>query len=357
MKSHILFAICAVSALAFFGCVKKSASQIKPTDSQNETVSAVQSEIETHPESAANAAVAQESQLAKDGFDAWSNNDKSAIKELIKRPKKEDAGCTPGELGESGFYMFTYIDRESYQQKTTLAPVIFASKSAKPALEKYPSFKRTDYSDMQVVWYASSAASVMAFHEIDTPKNLVTILYSTDKWKTWSETRIEAAADFLDENKEPRCVALFCPDSDTGYLLIDGMETIVVDGRHSRKPIPGAHIFRTQNAGTSWEELCEIEDNVSGYFFVDDGAIYLQARGGKLPRILKSGDYTNWTEISIPVDKEKYSSWANSGFRFDGRYGITNMTMYWNEDGERKWEYVTFATKDGGENWIVWEEP
>ncbi len=353
MKTHtFIFTICAVSALAFFGCSKKSVSQVRPTDSQNETVSAVQSETET--EAAANAAVAQETQIAKEGFDAWSDEEKLTIKDLMNSPKGTDAGCTPGELDEAGLYMFTYIDRENDQRQTTLAPVIFSSNSAKPALEKYPSFKRTDYSDMRVVWYASSAASVMAFHEIDTPKNLVTILYSTDKWNTWSESHIETAPSFLDENKEPSCT-LFCADSNTGYLLLGGTETIVVDGSHSGKAMPGARIFRTQDAGVSWEELCETKDGVSGYFFVDDGTVYLQARGGKLPRILKSDDYTNWKEINIPVNKEKYSSWATSEFRFGGKYGIAKMTMYWNEDGERKWENVTYATKDGGESWIVWD--
>jgi|GEM_PF-5114329 len=60
---------------------------------------------------------------------------------------------------------------------------------------------------------------------------------------------------------------------------------------------------------------------------MDNGTAYLQARAGELPCTLKSNDYTNWMEINIPVNKEKYSSWATSGFRFDGKHGISKMTM------------------------------
>lgn len=316
MKTQtLIFTICAAFSLVFFGCEKKQASAEAKTDASSE------SEIQSEP-----AAIAQETQLAKDEFDTWNDEDKFTIKELINHPIRTDAFCTPGELDKAGLYMFTYIDGDNVRSQITLAPVIFASNSAKPALEKYPSFKRTDYSDMRVVWYASSAASAMAFHEKDTPSNLITILYSTDKWKTWNEAHIEGDSDFLDENKEPRCI-LFCADSNTGYLLLGRMETVVVNGSHSGKTVPGAHIFRTQDAGVSWQELGEIKPSLYDHFFVkEDGTL----------------------------DTERYSAVPILGFCFEGKYGIIRFSYQINDEDVRKSGY--FATKDGGKSWIVWDK-
>jgi len=170
MKFHTLFTICAVSALAFFGCARKSAPQANPTDSQNETVSAAPSEsaeTETQLESAANSAVAQETQPAKEGFDAWSDEEAYALAVLMKRPKRPDGSAMPGENPRTaGLFIFTY--HEGDRHRDMFAPVIESDfyEEQKPKFENYQSIKQEEFAKMDTALYASSAASIIAFLKI-----------------------------------------------------------------------------------------------------------------------------------------------------------------------------------------------
>ncbi len=167
MKFHTLFTIFAVSALAFFGCARKSAPQVNPTDSQNETVSAVQSETETQSKPAADAAIMQETQLAKDGFDAWSDEEAYALAVLMKRPKEPDGSAMPGENPRTaGLFIFTY--HEGDRRRNVSAPVIESDfyEEQKSKFENYQSVKQEEFAKMSTSLYASSAASIIAFLKI-----------------------------------------------------------------------------------------------------------------------------------------------------------------------------------------------
>lgn len=52
------------------------------------------------------------------------------------------------------------------------------------------------------------------------------------------------------------------------------------------------------------------------------------------------------------MDSEKYLSGCSDGFVFKGEYGIVDIYMNLHEGG---YEIISFATKDGGKTWFVWD--
>ena len=59
----------------------------------------------------------------------------------------------------------------------------------------------------------------------------------------------------------------------------------------------------------------------------------------------------------FPFDTEKYKAAKVLSMSFEGKYGYMKIGVNLHEKGEKSYEEIFFATKDGGENWIVWEEP
>ena len=103
--------------------------------------------------------------------------------------------------------------------------------------------------------FNDNGITLIALEEEGKDDNILTLLFSNDQAKTWNTAYIEIASEYLGEKRYPRYYP-FCTDSNTGYLLLGGMETVIGDGGgYTGEKIPGARIFRTQDAGASWEEI------------------------------------------------------------------------------------------------------
>jgi len=344
MKIHTyIFAICVVSALAFFGCAKKSATQSESIDSQNEIISAVQSETVS--------AQTKNSELSKEVV--FSEEDNFIIKEMKRYIRMLSANDLV-EANPMGTYKLYYGDTERVWAPVTSITDTDLKVNGEAAYARFSSCLNAKRSNALGCFSSMSGVTLIALETEDTGDNILTLLFSNDHAKTWNTAYVEIDGEYLGETKRPKYY-LFCTDSTTGYLLLGGMEKIEADGSYSWEKIPGAHIFRTQDAGVSWEEIGGISDTVDHYLFVRGNTIFLGGRKDRYPCLFKSNDYTNWEEIELPVDKERYSSGSSNGFHFEGDYGIVDAYMYLREKGERNHELISFATKDGGETWGVWE--
>ena len=331
MKTHTyIFIICAVSALAFFGCAKKSAPQANPTDSQNETVSAAQSEP------SANAAVAQETQPAKDGFDAWSEEEKYAIQGVRKRIRWGVGGAALSK--PIGTWKF-YYNAGRNNERRVLAPVAFFDDDE--MYEQYPFLMKGDPNSAPMQCSSTDEYSAMAFKERDKD-DCITVLFTTDQLKTWATSRIKIDGKYLTSGFP--YFHIFCVSSEVGYLKLC-----------SRDDAVGGPLYRTDDSGVSWEQVGEVPESCKGSFSAQGDTVYLNAKKGAFFCLFKSDDYANWTEIDFPIDTGKYKGGDISAFRFEGKYGVVEAPMALLEKGEKRYEKVLFSTKDGGENWIAWE--
>lgn len=339
MKTHtFILVICAFSALAIFGCAKKqvvSKTEIVPSVS-TETISPQTKILEPSREEA-----------------VFSKEENITIRDMKRYIRVRSANDLV-ETKPMGTYKLYYGNTERVWAPVTSITDIDLEVNGEAAYARFSSCLNAK-SPSSLGCFNSNGATLIAIEAETTADNILTLLFSNDQAKTWNTAYIEIATEYLGEKKRPQYY-LFCTDSNTGYLLLGGTETIVVDGRHSGETIPGAHIFRTQDAGVSWEEIGEISDTVNHYLFVRGNTIFLGGRKDRYPCLFKSDDYTNWEEIELPVDTEKYSSGSSDGFHFEGDYGIVNAYMYLREKGERNHELISFATKDGGETWIAWDK-
>lgn len=338
MKTHtFIFAIFAVSALAIFGCAKKQAvskTEIAPSE-YAETISAQTKIPEPHEEV------------------VFSEEDNIIIKEMRRYIRMLSANDLV-EANPMGTYKLYYEDTERVWSPVTSITDTDLKVNGEAAYARFSSCLNAKKPSALGCFSSMSGVTLIALEAEDTGDNILTLLFSNDHAKTWNTAYVEIDGEYLGETKRPKYY-LFCTDSTTGYLLLGGMEKIEADGSYSWEKIPGAHIFRTQDAGISWEEIGEISDTVDHYLFVRGNTIFLGGRKDRYPCLFKSNDYTNWEEIELPVDKERYSSGSSNGFHFEGDYGIVDAYMYLREKGERNHELISFATKDGGETWGVWE--
>lgn len=346
MKTYtFIFTICAISALAFFGCAKKqvvSKTEIAPIES-----------AETQSEPAANAAVAQETQIAKDGFDAWSDEEAYALAVLMKRPKRPDGSAMPGENPRTaGLFIFTY--HEGDRRRDVPAPVVNSDwyEKQKSNFENYQSVKQEEFAKMDWALYASSAASIIAFHEKDTPRNIITILFSADKWKSWNESRIELDPDSLDDGIRVS-LSLTCPVGEsTGYLLPSFYN------ESESRTIQGRTLYRTRDLGKSWEVACALPEEYgkSGALFAQgDTIIAPTSREGRYFSFFKSADDgATWKRIELPLDTERYKAARFLSMSMDGNYGYVEVGAELRDESEKNYEEIYFATKDGGETWVLW---
>ena len=204
---------------------------------------------------------------------------------------------------------------------------------------------------MRVVWYASSAASVMAFHENDTPRNIITILFSADKWKSWNESRIELDPDSLDDGIRV-LLSVTCPIGETtGYLRVS------YKLEKESRILQGGTIYRTQDLGKSWEVACALPEEYgkSGTLFAQgDTIIAPTSREGRYFSFFKSTDGATWKRIELPLDTERYKAARVLSMSMDGNYGYVKVGTELRDESEKSYEEIYFATKDGGETWVLW---
>ena len=355
MKTQtFIFTICAAFVLAFFGCTKKQAFVETKTDALSKN--ATQSEP---------AAIVQETQLAETGFvldgellqenrketekdGVWSEENAKAInkmkKHLRETSKNDLTICTP-----EGTYLLYYSNNE----KTVRPPVtsitdVDLKMNGEAAYVRFSSCLNSKASN-KITCHSTDYATAIALEEEGKDDNILTLLFSNDQAKTWNTAYVEIVGEYLGGEKYPKYYP-FCTDSNTGYLLLGGMEKVIVDVGYSGEKIPGARIFRTQDAGASWEEIGRISDTVNHYLFVQGSTVFLGGRKNRYPCLFKSDDCISWEEINFPVDSEKYLSGRSDGFVFKGEYGIVDTYMNLHEGG---YEIISFATKGGGESWIV----
>lgn len=334
MKTHIfIFTICVVSL--FIACSKKQV--IGKIEIASPVTAETVLEKTTIPEPPSEEIV-------------FSEEDKFTIREM----KRHIRMLSADDLVESkpmGTYKLYYGDTERVWAPVTSITDTDLNVNGKAAYAKFSSCLNAK-KPSTLRCFNRNGITLIAIEEESTDDNILTLLFSNDQAKTWNTAYIEIASEYLGGEKYPRYYP-FCTDSNTGYLLLGGMEKIIVDGSYSGEKIPGAHIFRTQDAGVSWEEIGRISDTVDHYLFVQENTIFLGGRKVRYPCLFKSDDYTNWEEIDFPVDTKKYLSGRSDGFVFDGEYGIVKAYMNLREDG---YEIISFATKDGGESWIVWDK-
>ena len=335
MKAQtLIFTICVV--LLFIACSKKQSAgktEIAPPVPA-ETVS-VQTKISEPPNEK----------------DVFSKEDKITIRDM-KRHIRMLSADNLVESKPMGTYALYYGNTERVWAPVTSITDVDLDMNGEEAYAKFSSCLNAK-KPSTLRCFNNNGIALIVIEEESKADNILTLLFSNDQAKTWNTAYIEIASEYLGEKKYPRYYP-FCTDSNTGYLLLGGMETVIVDGgAYSGKTVPGAHIFRTQDAGVLWEEIGRISDTVNHYLFVQGDTIFLGGRKDRYSCLFKSDDYMNWEEINFPVDTKKYFSGRSDGFVFKGEYGIVDTYMNLHEGG---YEIISFATKDGGESWIMWDK-
>lgn len=327
MKFHLTLFV--ISMFFFFGCSKRSAPSLENVDSKNKTVSTAQSEIETQSEHAANTVIKQETPSSE--IDSWSNEDKSAVQTVRRRIGWGVGGAALAK--PMGTWKFYYNAGSNYERRV-LAPI--ATFDDEKMYEQYPFLMK---GDPKYVVQSSSTDdfSAMAFKERNSGDS-ITVLFTINQFSTWTTTRIKIEDKYLASGVP--YFHIFCISPEVGYLKLCSKDDAV-----------GGSLYRTKDSGASWEQVGEVPESCNGTFSAQGDTVYLNASKGRFFCLFKSDDYTNWEEIDFPIDTEKYEGGHISAFRFEGDYGVVEAGLF-----RPSLESVTFATKDGGESWIVWDK-
>lgn len=323
MKFHIIIFL--VMAFALFGCAKKQNPSVKL-----ESKSRTEESAEAHSETTANTGIEQETPSSE--IDAWSEEEKYAIQGVRKRIRWGVGG--PALSEPIGTWKFYYNAGKSPERRV-LAPVAFFTDDE--MYEQYPFLMKGDPNSAPMQCSSTDEYSAMAFKERDKD-DCITVLFTTDQLKTWATSRIKINGKYLSSGFP--YFHIFCISSEVGYLKLC-----------SRDDAVGGPLYRTDDSGVSWEQVGEVPQSCNMSIFAQGDTVYLNAGKEHFFCLFKSDDYTNWEEIDFPIDTEKYKSGHISAFRFEGKYGVVEAALF-----RPNLEDLTFATKDGGETWIVWEE-
>lgn len=327
MKFHLMLLL--ILVFFFFGCSKKSAPQLETVDSKNETVSTASSESETQSEHTASIVVEQKSSFAE--TDSWSNEDKIIIQTVRRRI---GLGVGRAALDKPvGTWKF-YYNAGRDDERRVLAPV--ATFDDEEMYEQYPFLMKGDPKYM-VQCSSTDDFSAMAFKERDRG-DCITVLFTTSQFNDWATTHIKIDDKYLASGFP--YFHIFCISPEVGYLTLC-----------SRDNAAGGSLYRTKDSGASWEQVGEVPESCNGTFSAHGDTVYLNASKGRFFCLFKSDDYANWEEIDFPIDTEKYEGGHISAFRFEGDYGVVETGLF-----RPNLESVAFATKDGGESWIVWDK-
>lgn len=327
MKFHLMLLL--ILFFFFFGCSKKSAPQLETVDLKNEILSTAQPESEAQSELAASTVIEQESQSAE--IDSWSNEDKRAIQDVRRRIGLGVGGAALAK--PMGTWKF-YYNAGRNDERRVLAPV--ATFDDEEMYEQYPFLMKGD-SKYVVQCSSTDDFSAMAFKERDRD-DYITVLFTTNQFNDWATARIKINDRYLMSGFP--YFHIFCISPEVGYLTLCSKDDVV-----------GGSLYRTKDSGVSWERVGEVPESCNGTFSAQGDTVYLNASKGRFFCLFKSDDYANWEEIDFPIDTEKYESGHISAFRFEGDYGVVEAGLF-----RPNLEHIAFATKDGGESWIVWDK-
>ncbi|MBD5437818.1 MAG: hypothetical protein HDR37_04505 [Treponema sp.] len=259
MKAQtLIFTICVVSL--FLSCSKKhSASEIEIAPSVPAETVSVQTKI---PESSSKDVV-------------FSEEDKIAIRNMKRHIRRLSAN----DLVESkpmGTYELYYGNTERVWTPVTSITNTDLEMNGKAAYAKFSWCLNAKKSNT-LGCFNDNGITLIALEEEGKDDNILTLLFSNDQAKTWNTAYVEIAGEYLGGEKYPKHYP-FCTDSNIGYLLLGGMEKVIVDVGYSGEKIPGARIFRTQDAGASWEEIGRISNTVNHYLFVQGSTFFWRTK-------------------------------------------------------------------------------
>ncbi len=96
-------------------------------------------------------------------------------------------------------------------------------------------------------------------------------------------------------------------------------------------------LYKTTNGGDSWSIAFEIEEDIKSFYFIDKNTGYLLGDNGLIYKTVDGGE--NWKKLTIPYEYYVYVKFIskNIGFILD-------------EDGK------LYKTADGGDNWELWTQ-
>lgn len=283
-----------------------------------------------------------------------SDEDIQTIERIKKRINYGYGGVSFGK--EPGTFTFYYYDEDG-RTKRVLAPAAFVPEKEEVLYEKYPFLIKGDYM-YSAQFSSTNDFSAMAFKEKEKD-NILTVFFTTDQWKTWATSYIKIEDDYMaDVDIKTEYVYLtdsdfsfprfhiYCPNSTTGYLKICPRDKT------------GGRLYRTENSGVSWEFICELPDHEKDLFFAQVGEIFLRGEKDKFFCLYKSDDFVNWTEQDFPIDTEKYEKGHIMNARLEGEYGVVKAALFYKEAREdgKSYKEVFYATRDGGKNWLFWQE-
>ena len=268
----------------------------------------------------------------------WGNEkDAAKITELIEQTE-ESSGKPCWYIGKPmGTYTLEYGLDEQVQ-----AP--FATFEEESQYEEYGLLRADGKAKVEIDIHEEATAAAYCERADESP---VTVLFSTDKGKSWTRAEVEVGS--TGENLDYH---LFCEDQATGYLSL-----CYIRDRDDSSSAKGGMIYGTEDSGKTWEQIGTVDE----YFSIWDicgqnGNLYLAGQRGGYPHIMKSENGTSWKSIHLPVDTAVYQSGQCSQIWMEGNYGIAEAVLYKADpSADPMWEQCYFATKDNGNSWMLWE--
>ncbi len=124
-------------------------------------------------------------------------------------------------------------------------------------------------------------------------------------------------------------LSLTCPIGEsTGYLLLSFYD------ESESQTLQGGTLYRTRDLG--------------------DTIFAPTSHEGRYFSFFKSTDGATWKRIELPLDTERYKAARFLSMSMDGNYGYVEVGAELRDESEKSYEEIYFATKDGGETWVLW---
>ena len=177
---------------------------------------------------------------------------------------------------------------------------------------------------------------VMIVYRPEDKTDTLSAVTTEDKGKTWEFSSIPV--EQLDQYDHYYLSFL---DKETGILILEDPE-----GKTHQ-------VFKTENLGADWNFAASLS-NLDALYDIHEGEKYcIAGEKDNKPVLLKSGDGSDWDEVTLPFDPDQYSKEYCVYGRLEDNIGLA-IVIGITPEMDTNWLY--YSSVDHGESWELYKK-